>query len=44
METEQKKEYLREYEKAVHRMKCSEEKITEMRLSKIMPSACTQQY
>lgn len=37
-ETEQKKEYLREYEKAVRQMKRSEEKITEMRLSKIMPS------
>ena len=38
-ETEQKKEYLKEYEKAVRQMKRSEEKITEMRLSKIMPSA-----
>lgn len=38
-EIEQKKEYLREYEKAVRQMKRSEEKITEMRLSKIMPSA-----
>ena len=38
METEQKKEYLKEYEKAVRQMKRSEEKITEMRLSKIMPS------
>lgn len=38
-EIEQKKEYLKEYEKAVRQMKRSEEKITEMRLSKIMPSA-----
>ena len=38
-EIEKKKEYLREYEKAVRQMKRSEEKITEMRLSKIMPSA-----
>ena len=38
-EIEQKKEYLREYEKAVRQMKRSEEKITEMRLSKIMPSS-----
>ena len=29
-ETEQKKEYLREYEKAVRQMKRSEEKITEV--------------
>ena len=34
-----KKEYLREYGKAVRQMKRSEEKITEMRLSKIMPSS-----
>lgn len=38
-EIEQKKEYLKEYEKAVRQMKRSEEKITEIRLSKIMPSA-----
>ena len=38
-ETEQKKEYLKEYEKAVRQMKRSEEKIKEMHLSKIMPSA-----
>ena len=38
-ENELKKEYLRGYEKAVRQMKRSEEKITEMRLSKIMPSA-----
>lgn len=37
-ETEQKKEYLREYEKAVRQMKRSEEKIAEMRLGKIIPS------
>ena len=37
-ENELKKEYLRGYEKAVRQMKRSEEKITEMRLSKIMPS------
>jgi len=36
-ENELKKEYLRGYEKAVCQMKRSEEKITEMRLSKIMP-------
>ena len=36
---EEKKEYLKEYEKAVRQMKRSEEKITEMRLGKIMPSA-----
>ena len=38
-EIEKKKEYLREYGKAVRQMKRSEEKITEMRLSKIMPSS-----
>lgn len=37
-ENELKKEYLKQYEKAVRQMKRSEEKITEMRLSKIMPS------
>lgn len=37
-EIDHKKEYLKQYEKAVRQMKRSEEKITEMRLSKIMPS------
>lgn len=37
-EIEQKKAYLKEYEKAVRRTNRSEEKIMEMRLSKIMPS------
>lgn len=36
---ELKKEYLKGYERAVRQMKRSEEKITEIRLSKIMPSA-----
>lgn len=36
---ELKKGYLKGYERAVRQMKRSEEKITEIRLSKIMPSA-----
>ena len=38
-EIDHKKEYLKQYEKAVRQMKRSEEKIKEMHLSKIMPSA-----
>lgn len=38
-ENELKKEYLRGYEKAVRQMKRSEEKILEIHLGKIMPSA-----
>ena len=37
-EIEEKKEYLRGYEKAVRQMKRSEEKMIEMHLNKIMPS------
>ena len=37
-ENEQKKEYLKGYEKAVRQLKRSEEKIREMRLNKICPS------
>ena len=38
-ENELKKEYLRGYEKAVRQMKRSEEKMLEIHLGKIMPSA-----
>lgn len=38
-ETEQKKEYLKEYEKAVRQMERSEIKMKELRLNRILPSA-----
>lgn len=37
-ETEQKKEYLKEYEKAIRQMERSEIKMIELRLNRILPS------